>query len=128
MGLEAGYVDDPQDPGGETKYGISKRRYPQEDIRNLTLERAQLLMRRDYWDCHDLDALEYGKALCVFDAAVNGGNHQRWYSMYGGYPLKEFIEAFQAERFLYLSSLAGFGHDGRGWARRVVRISVEAVA
>jgi len=25
---EGGYVNDPNDPGGETKYGISKRSYP----------------------------------------------------------------------------------------------------
>ncbi|HEX7682416.1 MAG TPA: glycosyl hydrolase 108 family protein [Trinickia sp.] len=28
VGIEAGYVNDPNDPGGETKYGISKRSYP----------------------------------------------------------------------------------------------------
>jgi hypothetical protein len=32
VGIEAGYVNDPQDPGGETKYGVSKRAYPNEDI------------------------------------------------------------------------------------------------
>ena len=34
---------DPQDPGGVTKYGISKRAYPDEDIENLTLDRARQL-------------------------------------------------------------------------------------
>ena len=29
---EGGYVDDPTDSGGETKYGISKKAYPDEDI------------------------------------------------------------------------------------------------
>ena len=29
---EGGYVNDPKDPGGETKYGVSKRAYPNEDI------------------------------------------------------------------------------------------------
>ena len=32
VGIEARYVNDPKDPGGEMKYGISKRRYPNEDI------------------------------------------------------------------------------------------------
>ena len=125
--VEGGYSFDPSDPGGETKYGISKRAYPNEDIKNLTLERAKFLYQRDYWNPHDLDSLEWGKALLVFDCAVNGGNHQRWYSMYGGYPLTDFIEAFQAEHFLYLASLPGFAHDGRGWSRRVVHIAIKAL-
>jgi lysozyme family protein len=31
IGHEGGYVNDPKDPGGETKYGISKRANPGED-------------------------------------------------------------------------------------------------
>jgi lysozyme family protein len=31
---EGGYVNDPNDPGGETNYGISKRAYPDVDIKN----------------------------------------------------------------------------------------------
>lgn len=34
IGHEGGYVNDPRDPGGETRYGISKRAYPNEDINN----------------------------------------------------------------------------------------------
>ena len=30
---EGGYVNDPADPGGETKYGISKKAYPTVDIK-----------------------------------------------------------------------------------------------
>ena len=35
---EGGYVNDPNDLGGETKYGITKRFYPDVDIKNLTKE------------------------------------------------------------------------------------------
>ena len=34
---EGGYVNDPDDAGGETKYGIAKRWYPSVDIKNLFL-------------------------------------------------------------------------------------------
>ena len=30
---EGGYVDDKTDPGGETKFGISKRQYPNLNIK-----------------------------------------------------------------------------------------------
>ena len=33
---EGGYVNDPQDPGGETNFGIAKRSHPDVDIKNLT--------------------------------------------------------------------------------------------
>ena len=46
---EGGYVNDPDDPGGETKYGISKRSYPQLDIRALTIEQAREIYYRDWW-------------------------------------------------------------------------------
>ncbi|MBR1734340.1 MAG: hypothetical protein IJ730_02670, partial [Alphaproteobacteria bacterium] len=35
---EGGYVNDPADPGKETKYGISKRSYPNLNIRQLSLK------------------------------------------------------------------------------------------
>lgn len=46
---EGGYVNDPVDPGGETKYGISKRTYPYLDIKNLTVDQAKDIYYRDWW-------------------------------------------------------------------------------
>lgn len=122
VSAEGGYVNDPLDPGGETKFGISKRRYPQEDIKNLTLERARALYLRDYWKAQGCDAMEWGKALLVFDCAVNGGHAQRWYSMYGGERMGDFAIDFQAEHAQYLASLPGWLHDGRGWMRRLFKM------
>ena len=70
---EGGYVNHPTDPGGETNMGISKRAYPNEDIKNMTRERAAFLYRRDYWDACNCDALLPGMALMAFDTAVNCG-------------------------------------------------------
>ena len=49
IGHEGGYVNNPSDPGGETKFGISRRAYPSEMIRTLTLQRAKELYLRDCW-------------------------------------------------------------------------------
>lgn len=73
---EGGYVNDPDDPGGETKYGISKRAYPNEDIKNLTRERAEYLYKRDYWDPLDLDKYPQDKAVVLFNVAVNMGKER----------------------------------------------------
>lgn len=70
---EGGYVNDPRDPGGETKYGISKRAYPHIDIKNLTKEQAAAIYRRDYWDAARCGKLPERVAVAHFDCAVNCG-------------------------------------------------------
>lgn len=73
IGHEGGYVNDPRDPGGETKFGISKRAYPGEDIAGMTLARARELYRRDYWGPAGCDAVPGPVKFHLFDMAVNGG-------------------------------------------------------
>lgn len=70
---EGSYVNNPSDPGGETKWGISKRAYPDEDIANLTPERASEIYARDYWDACGCDSIPYPLCVVVFDTAVNVG-------------------------------------------------------
>lgn len=71
--FEQGYVDNPKDKGGPTKYGISERAYPDEDIRGLTLSRAREIYKRDYWDKLNLDAFPDRIRLALFDSGVNCG-------------------------------------------------------
>lgn len=70
---EGGYVNHPSDPGGETKYGISKRAYPEINIMDLTEEKAAELYKRDYWDRIKGDDLPVSVACVVMDYAVNSG-------------------------------------------------------
>lgn len=71
---EGGFSDVADDPGRETKYGISKTRYPDEDIPNLKRSRAIELFKRDYWDGHGLDQLaSQAIANKLLDMAVNVG-------------------------------------------------------
>lgn len=73
LGHEGGYVNDPRDPGLETKYGISKRSYPAVDIKALTLDQAQAIYRRDYWQAASCERMPPKIAIAVFDAAVHHG-------------------------------------------------------
>lgn len=66
---EGGYVSDPADPGGETKYGISKRSYPNLDIKNLTVEDATTIYRRDFWQFDGVN--DQPLATKIFDTYVN---------------------------------------------------------
>lgn len=70
---EGDYVFDRNDPGGETKYGISKRAYPNIDIRALTVDKAKQIYKSDYWDRLHCDKLPTLLRLMVFDCAVNQG-------------------------------------------------------
>lgn len=138
IGHEGGYVDDPHDPGGETKFGISKRAYPGEDIRGLTIMRARELYRRDYWDRIQGDQLPPWIAGQVFDAAVNSGVRQAamWLQRAVGAHQDGVIGAktiatarradpgtavarFNAARLQFLADLPAWTRFGRGWARRI---------
>ena len=70
---EGGLVDDPNDPGGLTKYGISQAAFPDLDIRNLTPEQALGIYATHYWEPAKCPALPQKLALVHFDAAVNCG-------------------------------------------------------
>lgn len=67
-------TNDPNDRGGLTKYGISKRSYPDIDIQNLTEAQAIAIYKRDFWDALRLgDVLDSQVAAAIFDTAVNMG-------------------------------------------------------
>lgn len=71
---EGGHVWNPDDPGGETKFGISKREYPNLDIANLSRDQAIAIYWRDWWQRYGFDRLhDAAVAAKVFNLAVNIG-------------------------------------------------------
>lgn len=70
---EGGYVNDPTDAGGETRYGISKRAYPDLDIKNLTKEQAKKIYEQDYWLKSYADKLPSDVRYIHFDTSINMG-------------------------------------------------------
>lgn len=59
------------DPGGETNFGISKSSFPDLDIKDLTVEQAKEIYKKDYWQFDDVE--DQQEANCLFDCAVNQG-------------------------------------------------------
>ena len=124
---EGGLVNNPADPGGLTKYGISKRSYPTLDIANITVDDAKTIYLNNYWNPLGLDGQKYGPALVLMDCAVNQGVKR-------ALQIKDkvatssmpFVVAFQAERALHYANLTTFPTFGRGWMRRLIRGSMEA--
>ena len=70
---EGGYVNDPLDAGGETKYGITKKFYPNVDIKNLTKEQAKKIYHQDYWRRAKCDEVPSHLKHIYFDMCVNFG-------------------------------------------------------
>ena len=73
IGHEGGYVNNPADPGGETRYGVSKRAYPTEHIRNLTPDQVKQIYLRDYWTPAGCPSVPDAIRVDLFDMAVNSG-------------------------------------------------------
>ncbi len=71
---EGGYVNNPTDMGGETNFGISKRSYPDVDIKNLTSDQAKCIYKRDFWDKQQYNNIDnIIIAAKIFDLSVNMG-------------------------------------------------------
>lgn len=142
---DGGYTNDPDDPGGETKYGISKRSYPDLDIKRLTYEKAKTIYHVDYWLKMKCDLMPPPIALIVFDAAVNQGTGaapkmiQRslmcapdgiigpnTMKALVASPREQLLEEFAARRARRYAAASRVGKYGLGWFRRLMDAVVDS--
>ncbi|MCK9428412.1 MAG: hypothetical protein M0R17_00195 [Candidatus Omnitrophica bacterium] len=80
---EGGYVNNPNDPGGETNKGITKsvydayrkdRKSPIQSVKLISDDEVFAIYSQQYWCCAGCDKISDVKlAISVFDFAVNGG-------------------------------------------------------
>ena len=70
---EGGYVNDPDDPGGETNFGIAKRSHPDVDIKNLTKDGAKEIYYQDYWMKNRVPQMPDDLKHIYFDMSINQG-------------------------------------------------------
>ena len=73
LSAEGADTNDPNDPGGLTRFGISQSRHPEVDVSNLSLAQAQRIYLREYWQPLHGDQLPRELAFVLFDTAVNVG-------------------------------------------------------
>lgn len=136
---EGGYVDHPNDPGGATKFGISSRSYPGEDIANMSIDRAKEIFKNDYYNKVQGDVLmqvDPGLAAHVSDMAFNAGPGTAVKLLYdaAGLPRQgkvtpELLGALQGRESLvadytqarmeYYSGLGNAPTFLKGWTNRV---------
>ena len=148
---EGGYVNHPSDPGGETKYGISKRAYPDVDIAELTKDDAADIYKRDYWDRIKGDDLPVGVACVVMDYAVNSGISRAskalqsvcgiangdgiigpaslnavWVTVKNTSE-EDVINAVTEQRQGFIRALSIYDTFGKGWERRIEETRAKAM-
>ena len=115
--MEGGYSNDPNDSGGETKYGISKKSYPNEDIKNMTLERAKKIYYENYWLKAGCQHMKWPLNLIVFDTAVNCGRSRAeklWDKSYNDW--RDYL----LRRIEFYAGLENAKYYLRGWVNRVI--------
>ncbi len=74
LSWEGGETDDPDDPGGRTKYGISERAHPAVWNKGApTKEQAADIYHAEYWDPCRCAQMRPEMGFYLFDTAVNVG-------------------------------------------------------
>lgn len=70
---KVGYVNDPLDAGGETKYGVAKNGNPTLNIRTLTWDQAKEVYYTKYWIAGGCHLLSDKVAMLHYDGCINLG-------------------------------------------------------
>jgi len=150
---EGGYVNHPDDPGGMTNLGVTKRVWEafkgrevdESAMRSLTVDDVTPLYRDRYWTVVKGDSLPAGIDLCVFDMAVNSGPKRAGITLQKALGVNPdgvigprtiqaasivhadgLIHDICDARMQFLRSLPTFPTFGRGWTRRVEDIRKKA--
>ena len=145
LGHEGGYVNHPDDPGGETNWGVTKvvaRQHGYEGlIKDMPVAVAKAVYRKSYWDAVQADNLPPAIRYAVFDAAVNSGvgTSVRWLQQsVGATPdgvlgpktlaaLQEvnpdgLLRRMLARRLRAMTDMKGWPSFSAGWTRRVATL------
>ena len=143
FGEEGGYVDDPNDPGGATRWGVTERIARAAgytgDMRDYPQSDAAAIYREGFWGKVRANELPEELRFSVFDAAVNSGPEEaaRWLQRALGVTAdgiigpatiaaaaaaQGLVARYNGIRLAFMADLPGWEHDGKGWARRVAAI------
>jgi lysozyme family protein len=150
LGNEGSYSNHPNDPGGETMWGITaataRRAGYTGSMKEMPVAVVKDIYRERYWN-PAFDRMPYAVAFQCFDAAVNSGPAVaiKWLQKAVGVkddgiigpvtmaavakvdPLAIVIR-FNAARLSFLTSLPTWSTFGRGWVNRIVGNLLKAVA
>lgn len=146
---EGGYVNNPNDPGGVTNFGVTQRVWEEwvghpvdeKTMVALTTTAVAPLYKKKYWDRVRGDDLPDGVDLIVFDTAVNSGPGRAikflqacvGVDVDGAFGPKtlaavqraddqKLIVDYAKRRLSFLTDLPTWDVFGKGWSGRVARV------
>ena len=142
---EGGFVNHPQDPGGMTNLGVTKKVYEawvgrevtEQEMRDLTAEDVAPIYKANYWDAVKGDELPAGVDWACFDWCVNSGRKRPSKALQravGATPdgaigpatlakveeasPKSIVLGIHDDRQAFYENLRTFDTFGKGWTRR----------
>lgn len=143
---EGGYVFHPEDPGGETNLGVTKRVYDNwiaendlmvKDMQDITVDDVMPIYKKNYWLKAKCDQLPIGIDYVIFDMSVNHGVSRaakflqgvvgadqdgvigsKTLAMVDKMEQSDIIEALCLEREDFYRNLKTFNTFGNGWLNR----------
>jgi len=146
LGHEGGYVNHPDDPGGETNLGVTKRVYSNwtsendlvvKDMKDITVDDVSPIYKLSYWQKAKCDHLPIGVDYVIFDMSVNHGVSRaskflqgvvgaekdgiigsKTLAMVDDMDKSDMIEALCLEREDFYRNLKTFSTFGKGWLNR----------
>lgn len=131
---EGGYVNNPKDPGGATRYGITERTARAHgyagSMKELPKSVAEAIYTKSYWDntSYKCSTLEPGVDLAVFDYGVNSGpgRSAKALKASAGGTAVDTVKKIFAGRMGFLRSLKTWATFGPGWTKRCTRTEAAA--
>lgn len=155
---EGGWADHPNDPGGATMAGITRKTYAawlgrpvtRAELRTIPDGHVRAIYRTMFWRPAGGDALPAGVDVCVFDVSVNSGPARAiWFLQRAlaitadrklsratlaaarQIPAATIIERICDDRLQWLRRLRRgrlWAVFGKGWGRRVENVRAAALA
>ena len=143
---EGGYVYHPEDPGGETNLGVTKKVYDNwiaendlvvKDMQDITVNDVMPIYKKNYWLKAKCDQLPIGIDYIIFDMSVNHGVSRaakflqgvvgaeqdgvigsKTLAMVDKMEQADIVEALCLEREDFYRNLKTFNTFGNGWLNR----------
>ena len=143
---EGGYVYHPEDPGGETNLGVTKKVYDNwvtendlvvKDMQDITVNDVMPIYKKNYWLKAKCDQLPIGIDYIIFDMSVNHGVSRaakflqgvvgaeqdvvigsKTLAMVDKMEQSDIVEALCLEREDFYRNLKTFNTFGNGWLNR----------
>lgn len=150
VGHEGGFQNDPKDRGNwtsgkigvgtlvGTKFGLAAMTYPDLDIKNLTVDQAKSIYKKDWWEKLGMERFRAALSFQMFDAAINHGMNSATKMLQRAVLVKDdgqigpltiekvnkteindMLMLFLAERLIFMTNISTFDSYGKGWSRRV---------